>query len=483
MYRSLAIGIASLLATSGVASADLLWGVNGHPLNAYPGVSIERQLNYLKDLGMKSYRVNISDLDAADDLAALVSAGKQRGIEILPVITPGHIDLDKDSTGELFEKARALASGLGSRFKADIRVWELGNEMENYAIIKPCEKRDDGSQYPCAWGPAAGVDARDYYGPRWVKVSAVLKGLSTGMTEADPTIRKAMGTAGWGHTGAFERMQQDGIKWDITVWHMYGEDPVWAFEKLARYNLPIWVTEFNNPYGSQRGDKQQADGLKQTMVRLRELQGKYRIEAAHIYELLDETYWAPDFEAYMGLVRLTGSAESGWKVGEAKPAYGVVRELIRGIRPPFLPGRVCDLKSVQAANPIPVRQVRFGYCLMLGRGNGGAELEQWAGDLENGKASYVDMLMSILRSDEFNDRYETLAMSDRAYVGFLYQLLVGRQGDTYGVDSYVQQLQSGAMTREAIALGMMTSSEFADRYATQLGVDHDARAAGTQPPG
>src|SRR5262249_32115031 len=115
---------------------------------------------------------------------------------VLPVITPGN--LDERTPQELYKHAFDLAVALTSRFKNDVRVWELGNEMENYAIIKPCEKRDDGTQYPCEWGPASGRDTLDYYGPRWAKVSAVLKGLSDGVISVDPTIRKAMGTAGWG---------------------------------------------------------------------------------------------------------------------------------------------------------------------------------------------------------------------------------------------------------------------------------------------
>ena len=358
---------AALLLVSTVARADIKWGVNGHPFAAYPGIDYGEQLDYLADLGMKQYRVDVSGLDAADHLASLVAEGKKRGIEILPVITPGNIDLDNDTPEQLFEKARDLANALGSRFKADIRVWELGNELENYAIIQPCEMRDDGTKYPCEQGPAGGVGPSDYFGPRWAKVSAVLKGLSVGMTEADPTIRKAMGTAGWGHIGAFERMQKDGIKWDISVWHMYGEDPEWAFERLARYNLPIWVTEFNNPLGSQKGDNQQVEGLKRAMSRLQQLQKRYRIEAAHIYELLDEPYWAPSYEASMGLVRLIGSADSGWRLGEPKPAYTAVREFTRGAR--VLPQiyRRCSLAEIKAIESLPLRQANFAYCLMLGR--------------------------------------------------------------------------------------------------------------------
>jgi hypothetical protein len=72
-------------------------GVNGHPITAYPGVRIDRQLDFIEDLGLKSYRVNISSETNADDLAALVAAAKKRGIEMLPVIFPQAVDLEKDS--------------------------------------------------------------------------------------------------------------------------------------------------------------------------------------------------------------------------------------------------------------------------------------------------------------------------------------------------------------------------------------------------
>ncbi|AZO09408.1 DUF4214 domain-containing protein [Mesorhizobium sp. M3A.F.Ca.ET.080.04.2.1] len=460
-----AAAAACLLATVAPASADLIWGVNGHPITAYPGISVERQLDYLKDLGLKSYRVNVTGEDNVDKLAALVDAGKTRGIEILPVITPGGIDLEKDSPQELYGKSRKMAIALGSRFKDDIRAWELGNEMETYAIIKPCEKRDDGTQYPCAWGPAGGTEALDYYGPRWVKVSAVLKGLSEGMTEVDPGIRKAMGTAGWGHTGAFARMKQDGIAWDISIWHMYGDDPEWAFRDIAGYGKPIWVTEFNNPYGSQRGDRQQADGVKQTMTRLRELSEKYKVEAGHIYELLDETYWAPSFEAKMGLVRLAAASDGNWRAGEPKPAYKTVRDLIRGPQPPLKPRRECDPQTTAADKPVHVRQASFVYCLILGREGDAASVERWSVALESGNSKLADMIVEMMRTDDFESRYATFGLTDSAYINFLFQLLLGRGADGYGLETYVTQLRAGSMTREMVAYGIITSAEFNSRYA------------------
>ena len=452
-----------LLATAMPASADVLWGVNGHPITAYPGIPIETQLDFIKDLGLKSYRVNISDEGGQDMLAHLVDAGKARGIDILPVLTPG-LDMDKDNTDELYGKARKLAVTLGTRFKKDIRVWELGNELENYAIIKPCEKRDDGSQYPCAWGPAGGTGVLDYYGPRWVKASAVLKGLSDGMTAVDPGIRKALGTAGWGHTGAFERMKQDGIAWDISVWHMYGEDPEWAFREISRYGKPIWVTEFNNPYGSQRGEQKQADGVRLTMMRLRDLQEKYKVEAAHIYELLDETYWAPDFEAYMGLVRLSADNQGKWIPGEPKPAYKIVRDLTRGPLPLPKPQRDCDTETTAADSPVYVRQASFAYCLILGREGDTASLKKWSAKLESGDAKLIDMIMEMMRSQDFAAKYGTIGLTDRAYVSFLYLLLLDRPADNGGLDSYARQLRGGSMTREAVAFGIVSSSEFKSRH-------------------
>lgn len=456
-----------LVAIAATASAEILWGVNGHPITAYPGITVERQLDHVKDLGLKSYRVNVTKEDNADILAGLVDAAKVRGIEILPVITPGSVDLETDSPDELYEKARNLAVALATRFKDDIRVWELGNEMENYAIIMPCETRDDGTQYPCEWGPAGGVGALDYYGPRWAKVSAVLKGLSDGMTEVDPGIQKAMGTAGWGHTGAFARMEQDGIAWDISVWHMYGDDPEWAFREIAAYGKPIWVTEFNNPYGSQRSEQEQAEGLRQIMTRLRELADEYEVEAGHIYELFDETYWAPDFEAYMGLIRLLPdpASEGKWLVGGPKPAYTMVRDFTRGSRPPPTPQRNCDIETTAAGDPMYSRQASFAYCLVLGREGDAASLEQWASAMGSGETTLNEMIIEFMGSADFESRYATIGLTDRAYVRFLYLLLLDRPADNVGLDAYARQLRAGTLTREAVAFAFLDSAEFRSRHA------------------
>src|SRR5690606_30629941 len=133
------------------------------------------------------------------------------GVEILPVLTPGELDLEQMSADELYKRAFDFAAEMAKRFGNDVSVFELGNEMENFAIIQPCETRDDGTQYPCEWGPAGGVGPLEYHGPRWAKVSAALKGMSEGIHSVNPAIKRAVGTAGWGHVGAFERMKADNL--------------------------------------------------------------------------------------------------------------------------------------------------------------------------------------------------------------------------------------------------------------------------------
>lgn len=484
--RRLWLSLACLFAMTGSSAADLLWGVNGHPFNAYRGISIEQQLDYIRDLGMKSYRVNISGVDSVAKLAELVKAGKERGIQILPVITPD-LDLDHGTVDELYAQAYSLAETLVSRFKDDITVWELGNEMENYAILLPCEIQDDGAQYNCSWGPAGGIATSDYFSPRWVKVSAVLRGLSDATIAVDPTIGKAMGTAGWGHRAAFTRMRQDGIRWDISAWHLYEGDPEEAFKFLATFGKPIWLTEFNYSGGSQRGEKQQAEGLVETMTLLRKYQSLYGVQAAHIYELLDEPYWAPSYEAFMGLVRLKKRDDGLWTPSGQKPAYDAVKQIIAGgnadpVSPmvstasPQLPDQTsapspaaadathpCLLDAFDKSVFNHANQVAYAYCLVLRRMP--SPSEQWSAVVAMKKdPSIVPTLMRMLNSVEFKTNSLPAGLGNAEYVTILYRLLLGREPDNNGLSTYVSKLNNGETSGEQIMAELINSYEFRSRH-------------------
>lgn len=332
MRKSCCLALALFMAAvPSLARAEFIWGVNGHPFTAYPNLTLQQQIDELKALGGTSYRVNVSSLDYMDGLKALVAMGKSKGITILPILIPP-LEPEKESEENLYSKSKAFARYYATAFP-EIEVWELGNELDNFAILQPCEMRDDGSQYPCEWGPAGGVGADEYFTPRYKKVAAILRGLSEGTAEAAPDARRAIGTAGWGHVGFFERLAKDKITWDITIWHMYEFKDEWAFKELQKYGKPIWITEFNHSQGSAKdGEEAQAAGLKQMMEGIYALRTQYNIEAAHIYELFDEPQWAPNFEAFMGLISVVKSPEGTWMVGPPKKAYAPAREIMTTMR-------------------------------------------------------------------------------------------------------------------------------------------------------
>jgi hypothetical protein len=315
------------------AHAAVMWGVNGHPLVSYPGVTIAQQLDLVKELGATSYRVDVTNTNQIDRLAALIAAGKERGVAILPVLIPP-TDLAHQSESDLYTASRSFAATFGRRFKGQVGVWELGNELENFALINSCEMRDDGTHYPCQWGLAGGVGPLDYYGPRYLKVLAVLRGLSEGIHAADPAARRAIGTAGWGHVGIFTRFKQDGLGWDISIWHLYSEDPEWAFKLLAPLGKPIWITEVGHPGEGPEGEAAQATSLTHWIDRIAALAPIYHVEAAFFYELMDESYWGASYEARMGLVRLVKNAAGQWTMGPRKAAFTAIHNALAALRKP-----------------------------------------------------------------------------------------------------------------------------------------------------
>ncbi|MEM5517923.1 hypothetical protein WNY37_13275 [Henriciella sp. AS95] len=302
-----------------IPTDDLIWGVNGHPFRAYPDISFETQIRLVRELGMTHYRIGWD----FDQLATLKPIADRYGVTLLPIIHPDG-PLDDKTPQQLYDDSFERARWLTRRYRGQFPVWELGNELESHAIIQPCEMRDDGTQYPCEWGPAGGVEPEDYYGPRWDQVSFALRGLLDGAKAGDPHARRAIGTAGWGHLGAFERWKSDGLDWEITVWHDYETVRESYLEVLASFGKPIWITEFNAGGGGFETEEDNARMLTERIAFYRSMREKYRVEAAFIYELLDEPYW-DDFEGKMGLYRLHKNDKDRWYVGDLKPAGEAVK--------------------------------------------------------------------------------------------------------------------------------------------------------------
>lgn len=459
--------VTGLLGTIGTAASarDIVWGVNGHPFTAYPGVSYTSQLDLIRELGARSYRVNVSSTDHIERLRDLVALGARRGIDILPVLTPP-LDLKTTPTAALYANSFNFAFAIASAVRRHVRTIELGNELENHAIIKPCERQTDGRIYSCNYGLGTGIATTDYEGERWKAVSAVLKGLSDGTTAADPTMKKAVGSAGWGHTGMFALMERDGIRWDISVWHAYQQDPHDMLQKVAAFRRPIWITEFNFPPKLEGDPVEHAKGLQGMIDALRPQIARFNIEAVHIYELLDEPYWGNDTEAIMGLATLKRSESGkGWEIGDRKPSFEIVKTAISGKLPVVF--RDCNIDDLRGADRMSSMRgrIEFSYCLVLGRLPEGEASENWSKALSAGK-SMADLILTLCETDEFQNKYDSTTLGYREFVHLAFELLLGRRPDGGGMQAYLTGLGNGSISRVDVLRGIVSSSEFANRHQT-----------------
>ncbi len=175
-------------------------------------------------------------------------------------------------------------------------------------------------------------------------------------------------------------------------------------------------------------------------------------------------YWAPDAEAFQGLVRLVDDGSGSWRTGEPKPAYFAARELIRGPVPLPTTDRGCELPALDGDRASISSQVEYSYCLVLGRESDAAGLESWVDSVEAQTASTTDMLIAMLNSPEFASKYGVIGLSDRDYTSFLFQLLLNRDPDDVGLEAYTHELKTGEASRASVAAGIVLSAEFRELH-------------------
>lgn len=97
------------------------------------------------------------------------------------------------------------------------------------------------------------------------------------------------------------------------------------------------------------------------------------------------------------------------------------------------------------------------YQATLDRRPDEAGLAGWRAEIDNGK-SLLDITPGFLNSTEFNSIYG--ATNNTQFVTLLYNNVLDRAPDTAGLNGWVAQLNSGALTRSQVVLGFSESLEF-----------------------
>jgi len=314
------------------AAGPVQWGINGHPLTqeAYWHVPLADQLDLVKESGATWYRISFGAKAFRENTARfdeLLEKAEKRGLKLLPVLMPAGLGTNKPIE-QIREESAAFGKEMATRYKGRITHWELGNELDNFSMIKKGETTPSGKEWK--WdGAPDGSSPDDYETGRYERCREFFRSLQQGIKEADPKALTMVDTSGWLHYGFIERLKQDGAAdFDVLAWHWYSEmgDITAVSDKKIdvlqllkeRYQKPIWFTEINRRDGSKGGkEAEQAEYIVGPIAKLAKTGG---IEAVFLYELLDEPYFGESGESHYGLVTVEKSSGK-WKATRRKPAF------------------------------------------------------------------------------------------------------------------------------------------------------------------
>lgn len=106
-----------------------------------------------------------------------------------------------------------------------------------------------------------------------------------------------------------------------------------------------------------------------------------------------------------------------------------------------------------------VRQLVLGYFVdriyiaALGRSSDDAGRAYWVNSIMSGERTADDVIITILQSQEFNNR----GLSDEAYVTALYKVFFARTPDTQGLNTWVTVLRAGTSRADLVEIFTTTA--------------------------
>jgi hypothetical protein len=296
------------LAPSLAQSSDqsIQWGANGHndrpdsgPNYAYNRVSLAEQMRLLTGAGLTWYRTGCS----GSSCGALPATAKAHGVKLLWGLErwpDAHADEHANYRG-----AFDYAAEIARRYRGQIDYFEASNEVDVWVGMN-----GDGS------------DPSQYDRERYVRARGLIKGLIDGIHAGNPSAKVLVDDAGWCHYGFLRMLWNDGIRWDITAFHWYAKQG--SFEQAgcnkanvaeihASFGLPVWITEFNSDIGAKANDQPaSAAWVSAVMAQIRDVAPKYSIQAAFVYELLDEPNLT-GAERYFGIADENGQPKATYR--------------------------------------------------------------------------------------------------------------------------------------------------------------------------
>ncbi|MDR5816101.1 glycosyl hydrolase [Caballeronia sp. LZ033] len=284
--------------TCSTGTRSTFYGINGH-LNmggAYSKSSFATQIAQVQDLGFALYRNDVIDQWGANNVAAFAKQAKATSgpcVTIYPTIGPNNSDWGSNET-DAYNRAYALGKASATAMKGSVPVYEVGNEMENAALV----------------GNGDGNKPSDYDNTWFSKGRGVINGTIDGIRSVDTTTPIILSSISWLHFG-FDDMLLGGTgpdgssghqipKVDAVAFHWYsdmgdienacgGTGCYNALQKMASYGKPIWLTEYGArpEMGSQSTIASYIVGNKM-LGDFATLAAKYNIQSTELYQLYDD---------------------------------------------------------------------------------------------------------------------------------------------------------------------------------------------------
>jgi endoglucanase len=261
------------------------FGANGHDGRTYyPLAQIEQRMQWMQANHLTTYRLDVST-SSTNVLDVLVPLAKKYGVTIRPMLYPG---------------TQAATYALAKRYAADIKVWEIGNEMD----APKAGAQDRINQMMLS---VRGVDQAEAELHAGLKTSINIMACnddagSGSQCEGQPT----------GDVWFLDMARASGWNFSFVTFHYYpriSEPGYWMnkyFSQMkaaaTKYNVPVFINEINcgEIYdGVTNGAGNCNTSLKQA---LNEVVTKYSdvVQEVTVYEMLDQ----PDMtgvERYFGV--------------------------------------------------------------------------------------------------------------------------------------------------------------------------------------
>jgi len=256
-------------------------GVNGHDGGSPVYENTEETFRLLDSYNIRLYRFDIGHSpESIQKLAAGLALAKKYNITLRPML---YVDTNPEQGA--YEMAKAFA--------ADIKIWELGNELNLKGVAAFDENID--------------------------KMIAARKGVMRAAAETGMKLETSLGVAtsldGPGLNKEktsypfIDRAIQKGLEFDYITFHYYvnsydrkdGWIKTWL-EPLRQYNKKVFLNETNcaQIYNGDDGNSQEcADALESLLAEIK-LNYADMVTEINIYELYDEPIEGP--EGHFGLM-------------------------------------------------------------------------------------------------------------------------------------------------------------------------------------